>query len=143
MNMLNPTILFTAQEELRIVAGGSFTTLNAAGITHGTAGAWDVKAATQHMEGGKAMGINVAGLPHLDLHGVQFEWLSPTGAALAHRPYELTSDHGEHASTTREDGHMPAIYSKSVTQVRVKRVWAEFEASPEQGDAPTDAPRQS
>ncbi|MDH4451400.1 MAG: hypothetical protein QE265_12565 [Rhodoferax sp.] len=34
MNMLNPTILFTA--------------LNAAGITHGTAGAWDVKAATQH-----------------------------------------------------------------------------------------------
>ncbi|MBT0571850.1 DUF2345 domain-containing protein, partial [Curvibacter sp. CHRR-16] len=137
------TITFTAQEELRIKAGGSFTTLSASGITHGTAGQWDVKAATQGIEGPKGMGVNVAGLPHSDLHSVQFEWQSPTGGALANRPYELVSANGGHVGVTGADGQMPTIYSKSSTPLQVKRVWAEFEVPPVKGQTSADTDSQS
>ena len=50
-------ITFTAKEELRINGGTSFSILNASGITHGTGGQWEVKAATQALETGKSMAV--------------------------------------------------------------------------------------
>ncbi|MBT0571853.1 DUF2345 domain-containing protein [Curvibacter sp. CHRR-16] len=68
------TITFTAQEELRIKAGGSFTTLSASGITHGTAGQWDVKAATQGIQTvGKSAAVVMPELPHAELEEISMK----------------------------------------------------------------------
>lgn len=84
------TITFTAQEELRIKAGGSFTTLSASGITHGTAGQWDVKAATQGIQTvGKSAAVVMPkiskGNPKLEL-SYYYDDLQPVAGA----PYKVT-----------------------------------------------------
>ena len=59
-------ITFTAKEELRINGGTSFSILNASGITHGTSGQWEVKAATQALETGRSMAVSMPQMPHAE-----------------------------------------------------------------------------
>jgi type VI secretion system secreted protein VgrG len=56
-------ITLTAKEELTINGGGSFSTFNGGSITHGTAGVWDMNAATIAMDGAKSLPAVMPALP--------------------------------------------------------------------------------
>jgi type VI secretion system secreted protein VgrG len=56
-------ITLTAKEELTINGGGSFSTFKGGSITHGTAGVWDMNAATIAMDGAKSLPAVMPPLP--------------------------------------------------------------------------------
>ena len=60
-------ISFKARQEVEVNGGGSYTRWSAAGIEHGTNGAWVEHAASHGMEGPKSLPVPAAALPHLSL----------------------------------------------------------------------------
>jgi type VI secretion system secreted protein VgrG len=90
-------ITFTAKEELTINGGGSFSTFNSGSITHGTAGVWDMNAATVAMDGAKSL---PAVMPSLQPHHAYDEAFilksQATGKPLPYTKYRIKRANGEY-----------------------------------------------
>ena len=136
-------ITLNARERVTINGGGSYTTWDARGITSGTTGAHTVHAASHGRAGPKGIGVDVAGRWRTDSHSEQFEWLSPTGAPLAQRPYGVSSAQAGHHGLTPETGQLPAIHSAAPEEIQVRRVWAEFEIPDATSPSATTTPTKS
>jgi len=86
-------ITFTAKEELRINGGTSFSILNASGITHGTGGQWEVKAATQALETGKSMAVVMPQMPSAAVgpYASQYQFFKDDGRPSADYAWQTLS----------------------------------------------------
>jgi type VI secretion system secreted protein VgrG len=135
-------ITLKAKESVTFNGGGSYRTWDASGITSGTTGARTVQAASHGRAGPKGIGVDAAGRLHTDSHSEQFEWLSPTGAPLAQRPYGVSSAQAAHHGLTPDTGRLPVVHSAAPEEIQVRRVWAEFEI-PEATPSSTNAPTKS
>jgi type VI secretion system secreted protein VgrG len=63
----NGSIRFKAKEEIEVNGGGSYTRWNAAGIDHGTNGAWVEHAGSHGMEGPRSVPVPDPVLPRPSL----------------------------------------------------------------------------
>jgi len=135
-------ITFTAKEELRINGGTSFSILNASGITHGTGGQWEVKAATQALEPGKSMAVVMPSFPQAQepmAYHIQFRSVEEnSGRIVADAPYRMTlADGREFYGKTDHNGMTQLV--QSATPMEATLEWLPYHADLPP-DAPTDAP---
>ncbi|UST55029.1 type VI secretion system tip protein VgrG [Comamonadaceae bacterium OTU4NAUVB1] len=143
INQTANRITLNARERVTINGGGSHTVWDARGITSGTTGAHTVHAASHARARPKGIGVDVAGRWRTDSHSEQFEWLSPTGAPLAQRPYGVSSAQAGHHGLTPETGQLPTIHSAAPEEIQVRRVWAEFEIPDATPPSATTTPTKS
>ena len=87
-------ITFTAKEELTINGGGSFSTFNSGSITHGTAGVWDMNAATIAMDGAKSLPVALMVPPTKDPFNEMFVLKDKKGNPVANFPYQIELENG-------------------------------------------------
>ncbi|MFZ6847546.1 type VI secretion system Vgr family protein [Undibacterium sp. RuRC25W] len=120
------TIQISAEKQVVINGGGSYTRWNAQGIENGTNGAWCAHAATHSFQDGKNMGIDIQGLPHVDEYDEKFAFHLPCGTPIVGQSYHAKSSIGEHASKTTSDGATPSIYTSSPQPLQVAAVWHAF-----------------
>jgi type VI secretion system secreted protein VgrG len=83
-------ITLTAKEELTINGGGSFSTFKSGSITHGTAGVWDMNAATVAMDGAKSLPVSLMVPPTKDPFNEMFVLKDKRGNPVANFPYQVT-----------------------------------------------------
>jgi type VI secretion system secreted protein VgrG len=89
------SITLTAKEELTINGGGSFSTFNSGSITHGTAGVWDMNAATVAMDGAKSLPVSLAVPPTKDPFNEMFVLKDTKGNPVPNFPYKVTLANGK------------------------------------------------
>ena len=82
-------ITLSAEEELSINGGGSFSILNA-NLTHGTAGVWDMNAASIAMDGPKSRPVNLTVPPTKDPFNEMFVLKDKKGNPVPNFPYKVT-----------------------------------------------------
>jgi type VI secretion system secreted protein VgrG len=87
-------ITLTAKEELTINGGGSFSTFKSGSLTHGTAGVWDMNAATVAMDGAKSLPANLTVPPTKDPFNEMFVLQDKKGNPVANFPYKVTLANG-------------------------------------------------
>jgi type VI secretion system secreted protein VgrG len=110
-----------------VVNGGtSFTKWNAAGITHGTNGAW-----TEHAASHSAMGPRSEGRPSLPTTKVnvfdeQFQMRDPKGVALQNTPYAIHSDDDGHSGETAPQGNSIRQPSRVARKLDFSTNWFKF-----------------
>ena len=87
-------ITLTAKEQLTINGGGSFSTFSSGSITHGTAGVWDMNAATIAMDGPKSLPATIVPLSSKDSLNEMFVLRDQNGKPVANFQYKVTLANG-------------------------------------------------
>lgn len=116
----------TAAKEVLINGGGSYLRLNAAGIEHGTPGAWKVHAASHGMPGPKSVGQAIPVMPNGDYRQAEHFVLTEhhSGTRLANQCYRITLDSGRVIEgKTNADGETDLVTSNAseLAQIEILR----------------------
>jgi type VI secretion system secreted protein VgrG len=128
-------ISITARNEILINGGSSFTKWNAAGIVHGTQGAWQEHAASHSLVGPMNMDklLRMEGVSHDDRYSVRFAALGSDDAlkhaGLAGLPYRILDERQaiKAEGVIPEDGRLPRIAFETpeeVTLIVGEEEWA-------------------
>jgi type VI secretion system secreted protein VgrG len=120
-------VIFNATKSVTISGGGSYTRWSKAGIISGTLGKWTVYAAKREQFGAKSLGVNVQGLPHVDMHYEQFKLLTPTGKPLQKTAYVMSAPLGAHTSATDAEGQTTTVHTADATDLQVQLQWLDFD----------------
>ncbi|RFO96693.1 type VI secretion system tip protein VgrG [Rhodoferax lacus] len=134
------TITFTAKEELTINGGGSFSTFKSGSIVHGTAGVWDVNAATKAMDGPKSLPVVMPPFPSALPFDEQFQVLKPTTGKPAQAiPFTIKTSSGETIQgVTDQEGRTPRIFGSQAESLELVLGGLQ-EGGPLEATAPSDS----
>jgi type VI secretion system secreted protein VgrG len=114
-------ITLTAKGQLTINGGGSFSVFKDGNITHGTAGVWDVNAATKDMTGPQSLPVQATQLKQAFPFDEQFRAMRSNGAAVPFMPYAVYDADGKVVAggVTDAGGYTDRIYSKGAKTLSI------------------------
>jgi type VI secretion system secreted protein VgrG len=115
-------IAFNAKVQLTINGGGSFSDFKAPGIEHGTAGVWDMNAATIAMDEPKSLPPVLPAFPVASLFDEQFQAVNRvTAKPSPSMPYTITAASGEALQgVTDKDGKTPRIFGNHAESLELQ-----------------------
>lgn len=121
------TIDMIASKQIRLRCEGAQILMNKDGITFITDGTFKVKANQHDLQQGQAVGVDLQGLPIVDLFNEKFQILSPTGKPMPFVDYRLSSKDKSFLSSTQNDGQTKEIHTKEATDLYFGLQWMTLE----------------
>jgi type VI secretion system secreted protein VgrG len=126
-------ITIKAAEEVMLHGGDSYISLRRGKITVG-GGVYEVNAQASTLPP-KPMGVNVLGMPDVQVNDQTFRALSPTGAPLPGVDYGVGTQVDAHVFRTDNQGRSPTLNTAEQETAEFGLRWDDFAASSGRSDA--------
>ncbi|MCR4530715.1 DUF2345 domain-containing protein, partial [Acinetobacter venetianus] len=124
-------IEITSPKEIVITAGGSQIKLDGSGIFPTTGGKFEVKAGQHLFKTGQALGVNIKGLPALELFNEQFALTLPSGEPFKEMDYKVSSGDETFMAQTNKKGLTKRIHSPQEKELKLELNWMNLQVDPD------------
>ncbi|MCH7307929.1 type VI secretion system tip protein VgrG [Acinetobacter sp. NIPH 1852] len=124
-------IYITSPKEIVFKADSSELKLNDSGIFPTTGGKFEVKAGQHLFMGGQAAGVNIKGLPALEIFDEQFSLKLPSGEPFKEIDYKLTSGDDSFMALTNKKGWTKRIHSPQEKELKLDLNWINLQVDPD------------
>ena len=124
-------IEITSPKEIVITAGGSQIKLDGSGIFPTTGGKFEVKAGQHLFKTGQALGVNIKGLPALELFNEQFVLTLPSGEPFKEMDYKVSSGDETFMAQTNKKGWTKRIHSPQEKELKLELNWINLQVDPD------------
>lgn len=121
-----------ASKQIRLRCEGAQILMNKDGITLTTDGTFKVKANQHDLQQGQAVGVDLKGLPIVDLFNEKFQLLSPTGKPMPFVDYKLSSKDKSILSNTTDTGETKEVHTPQEKDLSLELVWMSLESTSEE-----------
>ena len=121
------TIDIVAAKQIRLRCEGAQILMNKDGITLITDGTFKVKANRYELQQGQAIGVDLKGLPIVDLFNEKFQILSPSGKPMPFVDYKLSSKNQSILSSTTDTGETKEVHTPQEKDLSLELVWMALE----------------
>lgn len=128
-------IEFKSPKEIVLTAGGSQIKINSSGIFSTTGAKFEVKAGQHIFQGGKAAGVDINGLPTLEVYNERFLMKWPSGDPLSNVDYKISSKGNSFIAQSDKKGFTKEIHTANEENLLLDLVWMEdLEVDPIHGE---------
>ena len=109
------------------MAGGSRIVISDEGITISTGGKILYKAQQHKFERGVEVGVDLRGLPSLELYNEKFKILSPSGEVMSNLAYKVSNSDHNFTALTDNKGLSKRVNTSSEQDIEVGLHWISLE----------------
>ncbi|ENW92961.1 type VI secretion system Vgr family protein [Acinetobacter dispersus] len=124
-------IEITSPKEIVFTAQSSQLKLNGSGIFPATGGKFEVKAGQHLFKAGQALGLNIKGLPALELFNEQFALTLPSGEPFKEIDYKVSSGDETFMAQTNKKGWTKRIHSPQEKELKLELNWMNLQVDPD------------
>ncbi|UZA06536.1 type VI secretion system tip protein VgrG [Moraxella bovis] len=128
------TIDIIASKQIRLRCEGAQILVNKDGITLTTDGVFKVKANQHDLQQGQAVGVDLMGLPVVELFNEKFQILSPTGKPMSFVDYRLSSKDKSFSSSTADTGETKEVHTPQEKDLSLELMWMTLEPTTEEDE---------
>ncbi|EFF82805.1 Rhs element Vgr protein [Acinetobacter haemolyticus ATCC 19194] len=128
------TIYITSPKEIVFTAESSQLKLNGSGIFPTTGGKFEVKAGQHLFKSGQALGVNMKGLPALEIFDEQFSLKLPSGEPFKEIDYKIISGDETFIAQTNKKGATKRIHSPQEKELKLDLNWINLQVDPDSGE---------
>ncbi|NAR93342.1 DUF2345 domain-containing protein, partial [Acinetobacter haemolyticus] len=128
------TVYFNSPKEIVLKADSSELKLNGSGIFPTTGGKFEVKAGQHLFMGGQAAGVNIKGLPALEIFDEQFSLKLPSGEPFKEIDYKLISGDDTFMAQTNKKGWTKRIHSPQEKELKLDLNWINLQVDPDSSE---------
>ncbi|STY91007.1 Uncharacterized protein conserved in bacteria [Moraxella bovis] len=128
------TIDIIASKQIRLRCEGAQILMNKDGITLTTDGVFKVKANQHDLQQGQAVGVDLMGLPVVELFNEKFQILSPTGKPMSFVDYRLSSKDKSFSSSTADTGETKEVHTPQEKDLSLELMWMTLEPTTEEDE---------
>ncbi|QER39852.1 type VI secretion system tip protein VgrG [Acinetobacter suaedae] len=128
------TVYFNSPKEIVLKAESSELKLNGSGIFPTTGGKFEVKAGQHLFKSGQALGVNMKGLPALEIFDEQFSLKLPSGEPFKEIDYKIISGDETFIAQTNKKGTTKRIHSPQEKELKLDLNWINLQVDPDSGE---------
>ncbi len=128
------TVYFNSPKEIVLKAESSELKLNGSGIFPTTGGKFEVKAGQHLFKSGQALGVNMKGLPALEIFDEQFSLKLPSGEPFKEIDYKIISGDETFIAQTNKKGATKRIHSPQEKELKLDLNWINLQVDPDSGE---------
>ncbi|NAR99652.1 type VI secretion system Vgr family protein [Acinetobacter haemolyticus] len=128
------TVYFNSPKEIVLKAESSELKLNGSGIFPTTGGKFEAKAGQHLFKSGQALGVNMKGLPALEIFDEQFSLKLPSGEPFKEIDYKIMSGDETFIAQTNKKGATKRIHSPQEKELKLDLNWINLQVDPDSGE---------